>query len=294
METELRIGCADGRLLAATLHHGGAGRGPVVVVAGATGVRRRLYRGYAQHLAARGIASLTFDYRGVGGSRSAPLRRDPARLAEWGTLDLTAVLEWARSELGAQRLGVVAHSVGGQILPLVAAPERIDAILFVAAQEGYFGHWPMPLRLVFLLLSSVVMPGLVRLTGFLPARLLRLGENLPPGVGRDWARWARTRDYLQHEPFFDRLASPALAYSFADDPLAPRRAVDRLLASQPRLALCRRHVAPRDLGLERIGHFGFFRRELSESLWQESADWLLAVLQRDAAVDGCPLARLPS
>lgn len=294
MATELGIPCADGRLLAATLHRGRADGGPVVVVAGATGVRRRLYRGYAEHLAARGLTSLTFDYRGVGGSRSGPLRRDPARLAEWGALDLTAVLDWAQGALGAPRLGVVAHSVGGQILPLVAAPERVDAVLLVAAQEGYFGHWPMPLRLVFLLLSSVVMPGLVRLAGFLPARLLSLGEDLPPGVGRDWARWARTRDYLQHEPFFDRLAAPALAYGFADDPLAPPRAVDRLLASQPRLALRRRHVAPRDLGLERIGHFGFFRRDLSESLWQESGDWLLGVLERDAAVDGCALARLPS
>ncbi|HEY8515426.1 MAG TPA: alpha/beta fold hydrolase [Candidatus Binatia bacterium] len=277
MEKELFIRCGDGRTLAASLHGDGARAELVAVVAGATGVRRRLYRAYAEHLSSRGIATLTFDYRGVGGSRGGSLRRDPARLADWGRLDLTAALDWAGAELGARRLCVVAHSVGGQVLPLVARPERIDAVVYVAAQEGYFGHWPMPLRLVFLLLCAAAMPGLVRAAGFLPARLLRLGEDLPPGVGRDWARWARSRGYMQRAPLYDRIAAPALAYDFADDPLAPRRAVDALLASQPRLVVTRRHVTPGDLGVKHIGHFGFFRRETGGALWAESADWLLEV-----------------
>lgn len=286
METELRIRCADGRLLAASLYGGHEPGRPVAVIAGATGVCRRLYRRYAEYLDARGITALTFDYRGVCGSRSGPIHRDAARLSEWGRLDLTAALEWARSELRPRRLCVVAHSVGGQVLPLVAAPERVDAVIYVAAQEGYWGHWPMPLRLAFLLLSWVVMPGLVRGCGFLPARILRLGENLPPGVGLEWARWARTRDYLQREPFFDRLAAPVLAYSFEDDVLAPRRAVDRLLASQPRLTMLRRHVSPDELGVDGIGHFGFFRQDLSGSLWAQSCDWLLDVLGRKPAATG--------
>jgi predicted alpha/beta hydrolase len=35
----------------------------------------------------------------------------------------------------------------------------------------------------------------------------------------------------------------------------------------------RRHLAPRDLGVPRIGHFGFFRPE-AETLWRETVDWL--------------------
>jgi predicted alpha/beta hydrolase len=286
VEAEFQIRCADGRLLAASLYGGREQARRVAVIAGATGVCRRLYRGYASYLATRGITALTFDYRGVCGSRSGPIRDDPARLGEWGRLDLSATLDWARNELRPRRLGVVAHSVGGQLLPLVETPERVDAVVCVAAQEGYWGHWPMPLRLAFFLLSWGVMPGLVGLAGFLPARRLRLGEDLPPGVGLEWARWARTRDYLQRDPFFDRLAAPVLAYSFSDDLLAPRRAVDRLLASQPRLAVERRHVAPGDLGLPRVGHFGFFRNDLGGSLWAESADWLLDVLGRSDAARG--------
>jgi predicted alpha/beta hydrolase len=274
-ESEIEIRCADGRTLAATLY-GARGQGRVVaVIASATGVSRRLYGKYAQYLAGRGITALTFDYRGVGGSRSGSLRTDPATLTDWGRLDLSAALDWAESELGPARLCVVAHSVGGQLLPLARAPERVDAVVGVAAQEGYWGNWPMPLGLAFLLLCHAVMPGLVAAAGFLPAKRIRLGEDLPPAVGREWARWARTRGYMQRAPYFDRLDAPGLAFSFADDALAPRRAVDRLLASQPRLVVRRRHVAPAELGMRRLGHFGFFRADLRGSLWAETTDFLL-------------------
>jgi predicted alpha/beta hydrolase len=285
-ESEIEIRCADGRTLAATLYGARDAGRPVAVIASATGVSRRLYGRYARFLAGRGITALTFDYRGVCGSRRGPLRDDPASLSDWGRLDLGAALDWAESELRPARLTVVAHSVGGQLLPLVSAPERIDAVVAVAAQEGYWGNWPMPLGLAFLLLCHAVMPGLVAAAGFLPAKLIRLGEDLPPGVGREWARWARTRGYMQRAPFADRLDAPALAFGFADDPLAPRRAVDRLLASQPRLVVRRRHVVPVELGVRRLGHFGFFRMDLGGSLWQESADFLLDDGVRDRAVRG--------
>jgi predicted alpha/beta hydrolase len=285
VETTIQIDCADGRRLAASLFGEPRVSSPAVVVAGATGVCRGLYRRFAEFLATRGAAVVTFDYRGVGGSRQGSLRRDAACLSDWGRLDLSAVLAWARGALQPPALYVVAHSVGGQLLPLVARSERIEAVVYVAAQEVYWGNWPLPLGLAFLALCHAVMPGLVHATGFLPARMLRLGEDLPPGVGLEWARWARTRDYLQRAPFFDRLACPALAYDFADDALAPRRAVDRLLASQPRLVVRRRHLSPRDLALARVGHFGFFRRDLSESLWRESSDWLRVVARNDGIAE---------
>jgi predicted alpha/beta hydrolase len=286
VESEIEIRCADGRVLAATVYGPRDAGRPVVVVASATGVLRRLYARYAQFLETRGITVLTFDYRGVGGSRGLPLRDDPAVLSDWGRLDLDAVLDWAETTLRPSRLGVVAHSVGGQTLTLASAAERVDALVAVATQEGFWGNWPMPLGLAFLALCHAVMPGLIAVAGYLPAKAIRLGEDLPPGVGREWARWARTRDYLQRAPFHDRLDAPALVYSFDDDALAPRRAVDRFVASQPRLVVRRRHVEPAELGRTRIGHFGFFRLDLSRSLWKESADFLLDAPARATALRG--------
>jgi predicted alpha/beta hydrolase len=35
-----------------------------------------------------------------------------------------------------------------------------------------------------------------------------------------------------------------------------------------------RKLAPRELGVKSIGHFGFFRERFRDSLWRETADWL--------------------
>jgi predicted alpha/beta hydrolase len=34
-------------------------------------------------------------------------------------------------------------------------------------------------------------------------------------------------------------------------------------------------ITPTQAGATRIGHFGFFRPELRDALWRDSADWLL-------------------
>jgi predicted alpha/beta hydrolase len=35
-----------------------------------------------------------------------------------------------------------------------------------------------------------------------------------------------------------------------------------------------RRIAPREVGVGSIGHFGFFRERFRDSLWREAADWL--------------------
>ena len=78
----------DDRPLAATVLEPSRVEG-AVVISSATGVPRRIYEGVARCLADAGLAVLTFDYRGIGGSRQGgPLRLEPARMQDWGRLDL--------------------------------------------------------------------------------------------------------------------------------------------------------------------------------------------------------------
>ena len=83
---------ADDRPLAATVLEPSRVEG-AVVISSATGVPRRIYEGVAGCLADAGLAVLTFDYRGIGGSREGgPLRLEPARMQDWGRLDLEGAL----------------------------------------------------------------------------------------------------------------------------------------------------------------------------------------------------------
>ena len=54
-----------------------------LVVAGAMGVRQDFYEPYARFLAANGIHTLTFDYRGMGFSRRGGLRGFDIDVSGW-------------------------------------------------------------------------------------------------------------------------------------------------------------------------------------------------------------------
>jgi predicted alpha/beta hydrolase len=191
-------------------------------------------------------------------------------------VDFAGILEWTKRRLAPkQRLFVVAHSVGGQIIGLASNSASVDALLCVAAQEGYWGNWPFPRKWSFWLLCHLLMPGLTRICGYFPAKKLGLGEDLPYGVGLEWAQWARTPAYLGKKPF-GAFIGPVLLYSFADDMFAPRRAVDRLIENYLHSNIEHRYYTPDDLGAESIGHLGFFRKRFRCTLWRESAEWLIA------------------
>lgn len=275
---DLLLAAADGTALAATRHPAAGAPRAFVVVNSGTGIRRRFYGRFAARLAARGLEVLTWDYRGVGGSRPGSLRGHPARMRDWGRLDMPAALRWARQEAEGLPVAVVGHSAGGHLAGLVPAAEQPDALVLVAAQDGYWGHWPPELRLRMRLLWWA-MPRLAAAFGHLPG-WLGVGEDLPRGVAAEWSAWARSPGYLFDDPALDLAGytafhRPLLALSFADDrAYAPRAAVEALLARFPGTAAEHRHLDPAAAGLPPVGHFGFFK-PAAEPLWDGVADWIL-------------------
>ncbi|MFW6051221.1 MAG: alpha/beta fold hydrolase [Myxococcota bacterium] len=276
---DLPIPARDGYPLAAT-RFGPAAPRAVVVVVPATGVPRGYYAPFAAHLARQGHGVVTFDYRGIGGSRPPRLRGFPARMADWGELDLTGVLDWiGDSSWDGAPVLVVAHSVGGQILPLADGLDRVRAAYMVGAQQGYWRHWDGAWRLALPLLWYGLIPLGVPLMGRLPAAVLGGGEDLPPGVGLDWARFCRHPDHiLTHRPdTVERFAAvrfPIRMVTPTDDHFAPPRAVETLARYYRNAPVERRWVAPGEVGATRLGHFGFFRERFRDDLWPDAVAFL--------------------
>jgi predicted alpha/beta hydrolase len=275
----LDVRARDGVLLSATVHRRktpGSARRPAVVIASATGVRRGYYAPFAAFLARRGHDVVTFDYRGIGGSRDAAAR---PKMHDWGEQDLAGVVEHAGWTFGRRdgTVDVVGHSVGGQIVGLLPEPERVERFVAVAAQSGDYRLWPLPSRLAMAALWYGVVPGVTRAVGYLPGAL-GIGEDLPPGVALEWAAWCRTPGYLvggegtARRAGFARLRARVLAFGFHDDPYAPSAAVDALLALYQNATVERRDVRRAALGP--VGHFGFFRDRFRRSLWEDAARFL--------------------
>jgi predicted alpha/beta hydrolase len=246
----------------------------VVLIAPATGVRQRLYRPFAEFLATQSMVAVTWDWRGTGDSRPRRLRGFRTCMREWGTRDLAGVIDWAATRWPQARLAAVGHSFGGQSVGLAANRDRVKALVAVAAQSGYWRHWPRPQRYKYALLWYLGMPLVTEVVGYFPARALRLGEDLPRGVALEWARWCRAPSYLGDWSGHRAFTAPILALSFADDPFAPERAVSALMAQYGGSEKTHRHLTPKDAGVARIGHFGFFQPNLVPGLWQTVARWL--------------------
>lgn len=275
-EVDVPVAAADGRMLAATTFSPPMPR-RLVIVASATGVRRRYYAAFARWIAGRGAAVVTFDYRGIGESASQPLSFDSARMHEWGERDLDGVFTWARARWPTLVPALVAHSVGGQVAGLARGCAACDALVFVAAGHGYVGNWPWWFRPYLRVLWHGLLPASTRLRGHFPSGWFRLGEALPPGVARDWAAWCLAPDYLFDRRFgldtgrYRRVGARLVAWGFSDDLIAPPRAVDALVERYPGTRLDLRHITShRDLG-RGVGHFGFFRSTGLEPLWTRTA-----------------------
>ncbi|MGQ3053565.1 MAG: alpha/beta hydrolase family protein [Roseateles sp.] len=89
----------------------------------------------ADHLTRQGFAVLRFDDRGVGGSTGDPRQ---ATTADFAT-DAAAGLAFlrTRSDIDARRLGLIGHSEGGLIAPMIAARDpALAAIVLLAAPAG--------------------------------------------------------------------------------------------------------------------------------------------------------------
>jgi predicted alpha/beta hydrolase len=273
-ETALTIPALDGFPLAASRFGAeGIETGRVILVSPATGVRRGIYRRLAGFLAGRGAVVVTWDWRGTGESRPESLRGFAASLRTWAEQDLGGVLRWARDSHPGAKVALIGHSFGGQALGLLPEAAHLDAAVTLAAQSGYLGHWPWRLRLPLIGLWYAVMPALAYLFGYFPSRRLGFGEDLPRDVALEWAGWCRRPEFVGDWSGHRRFKVPVLGFSFDDDPIAPRRAVDALHAEFGG-AVTRRHLTPGELGVRRLGHFEFLRPGLAPALWSEIADWL--------------------
>lgn len=280
--SQVSIAALDGYPLAADVWPSATPDAPTVVVSSAMGVHRRYYRRFASFLAERGFAVVTYDYRGIGDSAPRKLRGFRARARDWGQLDLAGVLAWARARRPEAAIAVVGHSIGGQLLGLAPNHREISRALLIGAQAGSWAHWPGWRRALTAALWYGAIPVLTALAGRLPMRWLGLGEDVPAGVAREWASWARSPGYFfdaRHAidlAGFAAMAIPMRVYSFADDRLAPAAAIEALLARYAAATIDRRHSDAMAIARRPVGHFGFFRAGVVPELWAEAAAWLAA------------------
>ena len=285
-EQTLEIKTDDGQTIVATAYDAQEPSVEMtVVIAGELGYTQSHYAPFARFLAEQGLHVLTFDYRLMGASTAA-LKQAAPRLIDLGRLDLASVIEQVRHNKQDHKIGLVGHGVGGVLAGLATNNHQAAALLCVAVSTGYIRRWPMWLRPLSWVLYKYVIPFQAQLRE--RAALKELGpEKIPSSVLRDWADWCRhpnapvnTFGVPQHR-HFEAWRKPIRCYSFSDDGLATPKAVHTLAARYVNAPLELVTCTPESLGLESIGHDGFFSQPAITQLWEESAKWLQRFVPAD-------------
>lgn len=265
-----------------------------LVVAGAVGVPQGFYRRFAKRAQAHGYSTTTFDYRGIGESAPPSLRGFRMDFRDWGRLDLAAVVHdaHARAERDGRPVLLVAHSFGGHAFALLPHPERVRACFMFGTGAGWHGWMPRSERWRVRLLWNVAGPLLTRWKGYLPWRMIGMGEDLPYDVYRQWKSWVRHPHFFFDDPALGgelreavaRIRVPIAAASAGDDRWSTHDSCDAILSTFVNTSIHRVRLDPSQLGVGPIGHMGFFRAR-AEPLWNDVFAWLDA--QSDACSDEC-------
>lgn len=258
----VRFPALDGRVLAGTVTTGDVEPRAAVLILSALGVPHRFYHRFAGHLADRGYATFSFDYRGVGASQDRPLRDDPAALLDWARLDIPAAIDAARARWPGLPLHAIGHSFGGQSFGLHDRAGTFERVVIVAAGSGDLTVYPLALRWRYHALLAAGAPA-VALVGYAPA-WMGIGEDLPAGVLRQWSRWCRTRGYARGAPevgptHYADLTAPMLFIELPGDTMVPPGAAAELRSWYTGAAVEHQVVAAEELPADLQGHFAAFK-----------------------------------
>ena len=281
MMQTLALASDGGATLAARFYpaSGSSAAKAAVLIGGAMGVRQDYYAPFARWLAAQGYAVMSFDYRGMGDSRTAryarSLRGFDADLFAWAR-DYDTAIDALRVHAPGAPLYLIGHSLGAQLPGMLRNRGQIDGLLSVAAGSGYWRDNAPPLKRIVLYFWHVLVPLATAVCGYFPGRRIGKVGDLPRGVILQWRRWCLDPRYHVGaeggavRAQFEQVRFPVVALSITDDELMTERGTRVLVdcyANAPRRV---ERIAPADVSAKRIGHFGFFRDQFQSSLWARS------------------------
>lgn len=277
IQTEnIQVPARDGYSLSAKLFYPNSGNKGFVQIHSGTGIPQQLYSNFAKHLAENGYTALTFDYRGIAESGPKNLKGFQAKISDWGKLDMPGVLDWANTNFPQQKKIVVAHSMGGQMIGLMDNHEDIDQLFLIASSTGYWKDMSSPYKWLPAFFWYFMIPVQTRIYGYVNAKKVRQGENLPKGIALQWRKWCTNPNYFEPDfstdlspNFFDEVSAPITAIQIQDDPLANKVTSNKLLKYYKNAEIEVQEIIPAEYGVPKIGHTGFFSRKFKANLWDK-------------------------
>ena len=270
----ITITCKDGYILQGTFYPKQKQHDALpIVLSPATGILQRFYQPFAEWLAAQGYDVLSFDFRGIGESLHGKVSESAATIQDWGTYDLPAAIDTLRQKTGSDKVYVIGHSAGGQLLGLAYNHDKVEKVIAVAGSSGYVKGLSGKSRFLGPLMFNVIFPISSLIKGYGATQFIGMGENLPKGVAKQWADFCNAGGYVTsaigktiHTHYHDEIRTPITSIHATDDEIATLANVKDFLRTFPNTKTEIITLQPQDYGHKAIGHMLMFRPK-HQNLW---------------------------
>lgn len=269
----------DGYELAATCYQAVKTLKGAIMIAPATGIKRKFYHAFAQYLATEGFGVIAFDNSGIGDSRRKALSKETANLQTWGEQDMPAVLDTLVSLFPNTRYHLVGHSAGGQLVGLMPNAVRFSSMFNVACSSGSLRNmdWAFWFRAQFFMNCFIPLNNLI--WGYTHAQAMGMGEPLPRGVASQWRKWCNGQGYVKtafgktvHHHQYDTLQLASCWIYATDDDIANHANVLDMISVFSGTEAEIVGLDPAQHSLKAIGHMGFFAPRNAQ-FWDIALQW---------------------
>lgn len=274
---DIKIKCKDNYVLSGRFYpstNNTSNNFPILICP-ATGITKNFYHPFAQWLSEQGYNVLSFDFRGIGDSLHGHLKNSKASIVQWGQLDIPAAIEALLTKTQENKVILLGHSAGGQLLGIVPNYEKVAKVIAVSGSTGHVKGLKGRTKILAPVMFKGIFP-IARFTlGYGPTNAIGMGENLPKDVAKQWAQFCGKAGYIinaigdtvdAHDNFHEKITTPITVLWSSDDEIATKENVKDLLRLYPNSKTEMIELIPQDYGHKAIGHMLMFKKS-HQNLW---------------------------
>ncbi|MFN8253084.1 MAG: alpha/beta hydrolase [Ferruginibacter sp.] len=244
-----------------------------------TAVKKEFYLPFLTYLAEQDFLCCLWNYR--GGEQNDNLKNSDFRFSDYGTKDMPAIKAYLTSRFSNLPFLILGHSAGGQQIGFMHDLDNVKGNINIAVSTGYYPNMPLGYRMKAYLFFYIFSPVSILIHKYVKAKTYGFMENLPQKVVVEWRDWLEREDYFFDEHFYGKTVPeghfknfkfPVHVYYATDDPVSNADNTKTFWSHvKSEKGISMTELTPAEYGLNSIGHFGYFKKTMKDTLWTDIA-----------------------